>query len=161
MKKIVRILGITLSVLVLASCSNDDEVNNALPEVTPSSLEGSYKVSIAVVDNAVDTNNDGFSSQNLLLEGYNSCGYDDIIEISKTSFSVIKKGVSCNDNEKNEIFEFKLDEATKTLDLYVNDKIVESIKKVYLQIGENKTELKYERFDSVLNQMVYFKLTKI
>lgn len=162
MKKLVRVLGVTLVLLAMGSCSKDDsEIDNTLPVVTPSSLAGSYKVAIAVVGTPVDTNKDGFSSQDLLLEGYNSCGFDNIIEISQNTFSVIKKGVSCNADEKDEINEYKFDEKAKTLDLYANGKVIETIKGVYLQNDNNKKELMYERHDSFLNQTIYFKLIKL
>lgn len=161
MKKIIRILGVTLSVLVLTSCSKDDEPDNNLPVVSPSSLAGSYKVSIAVVGTAVDTNKDGFASQNLLEEGYNSCKFDNIIEISQTTFSFINKGVSCNADEKNVIYDYKFDQTAKTLDLYENGTIIETIKGVYLQNENGTKELIYERYDSVLKQDIAFKLSKI
>lgn len=161
MKKIVRILGVTLSLLVLASCSKDDEPDNNLPSVNPSSLSGSYKVTFAGVDTAVDTNKDGFSSQDLLLEGYNSCGFDNTIQISQTTFSVIKNGVSCNADEKNEIYEYKFNADQKILELYENGKVIETLKQIYLLNDNNKKVLEYERYDSVLKQKIYFSLTKI
>jgi hypothetical protein len=164
MKKIIRVLGISVLLVVLGalgSCSKDDDSDSNLPEVTPSSLAGSYKISIAMVDTAVDSNNDGFASQDLLLEGYNACEYDNVIEITQNTFSIIKKGASCNADEKNEIYEYKFDETSKTLVLYENGKVIETLKKVYLNNDNNQKKLHYDRFDSFLNQTVYFKLTKI
>ncbi|WP_289057621.1 hypothetical protein [uncultured Flavobacterium sp.] len=163
MKKIVRILGITLSVVVLGistvSCSKDDD-NNNLPGTNTSTLSGSYKVSVAIVDTAVDTNNDGKSNQDLLIEGYNACGFDDEIEITDKTFSIIRKGVSCSADEKNEVYEYKYDDKTKNLDLYVNGKIVETLKGAYIENDNNVKKLFYDRYDEVLKQTIYFKLTK-
>lgn len=164
MKKIVRILGISLSVIVLGmsvvSCSSNDDEDNSLPGTNPSTLSGTYKVSVAIVDTAVDSNNDGVSSQDLLVEGYNACGFDDAIEITDKTFSVIRKGVSCNADEKNEVYDYKYDANTKNLDLYLNGKLVETLKGAYIENDNNVKKLFYDRYDSVLKQTIYFKLTK-
>lgn len=161
MKKIVRTLGITLSLLVLISCDNGgDGEDNSLPEVNPNTLAGTYKVSIAMVDTAEDSNKDGFSSQDLLLEGYNACGFDDGIEITDKTFSVIRKGVSCNADEKNEVYDYTYDSTTKDLNLYLNGKLVETLKGAYIENDNNVKKLFYDRYDSVLKKTIYFKLIK-
>lgn len=162
MKKIVRLLGLSILLSVaLVSCSSDNDQDNTLPVVTPSALEGSYKVTIAVVDVAIDFNKDGFASHDLLTEGYNACSYDNLIQISKTTYTVVKKGVACSADEKDEVYDYKFDDTAKTLELIQNGKVVETIKKVYLQVDNGVQTLMYDRFDSVLNQTVYFKLTKV
>lgn len=161
MKKIIRILGLTLSVLVLASCSKDDESNNSLPVVTPNSLSGNYKFTLAAVGTAVDTNKDGHFTNYLLEDGYNACVFDNTIEITETTFSVIKKGVSCSADEKNDIYEYKLDEKLKTIELIQNGKVIETLKQVYLLNENGSKKIQYEIFDTILGQTVYIDLTKI
>ena len=158
MKKVIRILGVTLSVLVLASCSKDDEPDNSLPVVTPSSLSGSYKVTGAVVATPIDTNKDGYFTNYLLEDGYNACGFDNTIEITQTTFSIIKKGVSCTTDEKNEIYEYKFNQTSKTIDLYENGKVIETITSVHF--NDDPKILLYRRYDPILKQEIAFNLTK-
>lgn len=160
MKKIIRTLSLSLalSALLLTSCTKKEEPDNSLPVVTPTTLSGTYKISVAVVAKAVDSNNDGFFSQDLLIEGYNSCAFDNQIEITPTNFSFIKKGVTCNQNEQNEVFTYKLDTTANTIELYSNGALVETLKEVSIQTTNT---LQYGRYDSVLKQTIYFKLTKI
>lgn len=162
MKKIIRILGVTLSLLVLTSCSKDDEPDNNLPVVTPSSLVGSYKVTFATVNNLqLDTNKDGYFTSDLLVDGYNACTFDNTIEITPTTYAIIKKGVSCAADEKNEIYEYKLDEKLKTIELIQNGKVLETLKQVYLLEENGTKKIQYEIFDTVLDRTVYIDLTKI
>jgi hypothetical protein len=170
MKKIIRILGVTLSVLVLASCDKGGEPNNGLPEVTPSSLLGSYKFSTVSSSKPIDTNKDGYFTQDLLEDGYNACEFDNTIEITQSSFSILKKGVPCNTDEKNEIYEYKLKDyywdnngafannpiKRKGIFLYENGVVIDTLKNIY--ILETK-ELSYARYDRFLKQDILIKLT--
>lgn len=160
MKKIVRILGISLVVASIVSCSKDD-VDNSLPTVSTSTVAGTYSYAIAVTQTPFDYNKDGVLSQDLFAEGYNACGLDDQIVITETSYTILKKGVACNVGEKNEVYEYKLDETLKTLTLYENGKVFKTFEKVYVQKDDKgKNELIYEVFDTTLNQIVYFKLAQ-
>ena len=128
MKKIIRILGITLSLVILASCDKGDNgEDNSLPEVNPNTLAGTYKVSIAMVDTAVDSNKDGFSSQDLLLEGYNACGFDDGIEITFEA-NKLELAKFCYDKtiDKNNYYtlynDFAFSNYSTQLDKYINSR---------------------------------------
>ena len=70
MKKIVRILGVTLTLLVLASCSKDEGDGSPDTTLSVSNLKGTYKYTGMSVEKAVDLNGDGDSNNDLSKENY-------------------------------------------------------------------------------------------
>ena len=84
MKKLVRILGVTLTLLVLASCSKDEVDGSPDTTLSVSNLKGTYKYTGMSVEKAVDLNGDGFENNDLSKENYKECLYDNTIEIKDT-----------------------------------------------------------------------------
>lgn len=157
MKKIIRILGVTLSLVVLASCSKDND-NGSLPEVSPSSISGTYKIVTAGVPVPVDFNKDKIFNGDLFQEDYNICNFDNHITISAKTFTDVKKGVACVKDETDVVYDYVLDVPAKTLKLYKNGVLVETFTDVVKYL---ENTLQYDRFDPVLKQKVFFQLTKV
>ena len=95
MKKIVRILGITLSLLVLASCSKDDN-NDPDTGITEGNLKGTYNYTSVSVQEAVDLNGDKVVStwtKRLVMiiscfaiaAGYRAGGYEETVILINSS----------------------------------------------------------------------------
>ena len=113
MKKVVRLLGVSLVVaMVFTSCTSDGsgDSGGGKPIVTNSILPGRYEILGAAVDVSVDLNKDGKKDNDLVEEGYDLCNMDNIILIDNTKFSVIKKGMTCTSSEVDEVYQYKLDE---------------------------------------------------
>jgi len=161
MKKIVRILGITLSILVLASCSNDDDNGNGPVVVEKSNLIGKYQITGAIVANAIDSNGDGVSNNDLLKEGYNACTFDNLMEITETNINYIMQGKVCDANETNLSYTYVISGDKKTITVSKDGKLIETLKSVELDKNTaGKSELYFNKYDDTLKQDVYFTLLK-
>ena len=157
MKKIIRTLGLSLVVALAVSCSKDND-NGSLPEVSPSSISGTYKIIGATVPIGVDLNKDNITSGDLFEERYNICNFDNHITISAKNFTDVKKGLSCVKDETDVVYDYVLDTTTKTLKLYKNSVLVETFTDV-VKYFENT--LQYEYYDPALKQKVSIQLTKV
>ena len=109
MKKIVRILGVTLTLLVLASCSKDEGDGSPDTTLSVSNLKGTYKYTGMSVEKAVDLNGDGVFNNDLSKENYKECLYDNTIEITDTQYTFQMKGAQCDPSETNLVFTYTLD----------------------------------------------------
>lgn len=155
MKKIS--LSVLLVLVLCTSCSKDD-VDNSLPEVTTSKLSGNWELYLVVPTNGVDLNDDGVTSGDLVKEGYNACGYDNTVSITETTFSDILAGVSCADGETDATYQYTFDATEKTLKLFQNGTLKETLEQVFL---DDNLNLRYKRYDAFLDQMVYFSFKKM
>lgn len=159
MKKLIRVLGVTLSLLVLASCTDENEGDGKSASdtvVTEANLKGVYTYVAVSVHNAVDLNKDGVFNNNLVKEGYETCTLDNQLVITETNYSYIMKGTSCGYGEKDLVFTYKLDKVANTITLYENGNDVGQI-----SVLEYKKELDvksyvFKVFDANLNQDVFY-----
>jgi hypothetical protein len=160
MKKIVRILGITLSVLVLASCSKDDN-NDPDTSVTEGNLKGSYVYTSVNVQNAVDLNGDGVKNNDLKKEGFRTCTLDNELQITETNYAFIMKGVKCADSETDLVFTYKLNKEAKTITLYLDGQKAGEITNIeFVDFNGSKT-YQYQSYDDELKQNIVYGMTAI
>jgi hypothetical protein len=163
MKKIVKNLGLVLVLgMVLVSCSsNDDDDDNTV--VSEKNLIGTYKITQANVEVAVDLNDDGVKDISLLRAGYKACEMDDYIKIDKTNFTILKNGKSCFSGEVDEIYNYKNDSSSKTLTVLstTTGKVIYEYKDVTLIKSSEMNALLLTKYDEDLEQNVYFTLTEI
>lgn len=138
MKKIIRTLGITLSLVVLASCSNNEGDGNPDTTLNVSNLKGTYKYTGMSVEKAVDINEDGVFNNDLSKENYKACLFDNTIEITDIQYTFQMKGSQCDTSETNLVFTYTLDKTLGKISLFENGQPAGEI-----------THVKYYNFDSV------------
>ena len=156
MKKIVRILGVTLTLLVLASCSKDEGDGSPDTTLSVSNLKGTYKYTGMSVETAVDLNKDGVFNNDLFMEGYKSCTLDNQLEISETQYNFILKGTSCYPDEKNLNFTYKLDKTAKTITLFENGVESGKVENIDFYNSNGLKTYEYQVYDTNLKQKVVF-----
>ena len=161
MKKIVRILGITLTLLVLASCDKDDDSNDPITDVTTSNLKGTYTYMAVSVKEGVDLNGDGVKNNDLKKEGYKTRTLDNNLEITDTNYSFIMKGEKCSDLEGNMTFTYKLDKNAKTITLFLNNSNAGEITNVNYYNFNGTKRYSYYVYDEDLKQDVAYVMTAI
>lgn len=167
MKKIIRVLGVTLSLVVLASCSKGDEPDpNAGQTVTTdiATLIGTYKYEAALVQVAVDLDKDGKSSNNLMTEKGQECTWDNVFEFKADNVILTDKGVLCDPTGSAIIFDSKytLDVATKTLKRYENGIVKETFTDVSIRYDYNGIKhIRFDIYDTYLKQNVTYNFVKI
>lgn len=117
MKKVIRLLGATLVVVSLNSCTGDDVPSDGAIEFTQKNLEGVYKFQKATVPIAVDLDNDGITNTNLLLELGKSCVWDNTWKFAGPSMYLDDIGIKCDPNGSVRILDesITLDKNTKTI----------------------------------------------
>lgn len=160
MKKIVRILGVTLSLIVLASCSKDDDSN---PEtgVTEENLKGTYAYTAVNVQEAVDLNGDGVKNNDLKKEGYRTCTLDNLIEITEKNYSFVMQGTQCSNEEIGLVFTYTLDKTAKKITLFLDGQNSGEITNIeFLDFGGTKT-YQYQVYDADLKQNVVYGMTAV
>ncbi len=161
MKKIIRVLGVTLSLVVLASCSKDDDASEPTKEISESNLKGIYTYQAVSVKDAVDLNKDGTFNNDLKKEGYKTCTLDNQLQITETNYSFIMKGTSCGPDEKDLIFTYKLDKATKTITLFENGLEAGKVEEIEFANELGVKTYKYLIFDNNLKQNVVYIMNAI
>lgn len=162
MKKFLRILGVTLSLVVLSSCSNEgeDPTKNQDTTLEPTTLTNKYKYESALVLEAVDLDQDGILNQNLMNENVNQCVWDNILEFRGERFIITENGIVCDVTSPEVILDAKyiLDEANGIIKLYDDTGAeIERLNNVrfYFNTADEKT-LKFEIYDTTLNQTVFY-----
>lgn len=161
-KNLKKLATLALAMGLIVSCSKDDEnENGSEPVVTVNAIEGTYKIDMLSVATPVDYNGDGVSSQLLLEEDYNLCEYDNYISIDGTYFGFIKKGTTCDENEVDEFYEYKITEDEKGIELLIDNKPYISLTKVAISDYSDKKRFYFTRYDDYLKQDVYYILIEI
>jgi hypothetical protein len=163
MKKIIRVLGITLVLVAMGSCSKDDDNGGSGPIVVEkSNLIGKYKITEAIVAKAIDSNGDGVTNNDLLKEGYNACIYDNLMEITEINLNYIMQGKVCEATETQQTNTYVISGDKKTISVFKDDKLVETLNSIELDKNSaGKSELYFNKFDDTLKQDIYFTLQKI
>lgn len=161
MKKIIRLLGVTLVLVSLNSCSKDDVPSDGAIELTQKNLEGTYKIEKLTVPVAVDVDNDGKTNTNLLLETGKSCVWDNNWEFGGPSMFIKEAGIKCDPNGSAII----LDESI-TID--IPNKIIkfdsgstQSYNNVQISMVSGVKKISFETLDTSLSQTKSFVLSKI
>lgn len=160
MKKIVRILGVTLSLIVLASCSKDDD-NNPDTGVTESNLKGTYSYTSVSVQEAVDLNGDSVKNNDLKKEGYKICTLDNLIEITEKNYSFVLQGTQCSTSETPMTFTYKLDKEKKSITLFLDGQNAGELTNIeFFDFNGTKT-YQYQAYDADLKQNVVYGMTAV
>lgn len=160
MKKIVRILGITLSLLVLASCSKDDN-NDPDTGITEGNLKGTYNYTSVSVQEAVDLNGDGVKNNDLKKEGYKICTLDNQVAITEKNYSFILQGTSCSSSETGLVFTYTLDKTAKKITLFLDGQNAGELTNIeFFDFNGTKT-YQYTAYDADLKQNVVYGMTAV
>ena len=160
MKKIVRILGITLSMLVLVSCSKDDD-NGPDTVVSEGNLIGTYNFTSVSVKDAVDLNGDGVKNNDLKKEGYNTCTLDNQISITEKNYAFILQGTKCSSNETGLVFTYTLDKAAKKITLFLDGENSGELTNIEFLDFNGKKTYQYQSYDADLKQNVVYGMTAV
>lgn len=160
MKKIVRILGITLTLLVLASCDKEDD-NNPDTGVKESNLKGTYVYTSVSVQEAVDLNGDGVKNNDLKKEGYKTCTLDNQISITEKNYSFILQGTQCSASETGLVFTYTLDKAAKKITLFLDGQNAGELTNIELFDFNGTKTYQYTAYDADLKQNVVFGMTAV
>ena len=156
MKKIIRVLGVTLSLVVLASCSNDESGSNPDTSLEVSNLKGTYKYQAVNVATAVDTNGDGIFNNDLIKEGYNACGYDNTLEITDTQYTFQMKGTQCDPSETNLTFTYTIDKVAEKITLFENGQNAGEITSVKFYSFSGVKTYEYRVYSNSLKQDIVY-----
>jgi hypothetical protein len=162
MKKSIRILGVTLSLVVLASCTDPNEGDGG-PDTTLSvaSLKGTYKYTGISVAKAVDLNKDGVFNNDLERENYKPCLFDNTIEITDTQYTFQMKGTQCDPSETNLVFTYTLDKTLAKITLFDNGQPVGDITNVSFNNFNNLKTYVYRVYNTVLQQDISYGMEAI
>jgi hypothetical protein len=164
MKKIIRILGISL-VLVLASCTPQETEIDTTPEVTPQSISGEYTYNVVLVANGVDIDGDGKTNTNLMNEKGKECVWDNTWVFTESKVTFYEKGSKCEVNSPDIIltakYEYDKNKGTITI-IDEAGKIVDVLNDVLLEYEDysKQTNLSFSTFEKDLNQSVRYVLKR-
>lgn len=161
MKKIIRILGITLSLVVFASCSNDNGDGSPDTTLNVSNLKGTYKYTGLSVETAVDLNGDGVFNNDLSKEDYKTCLFDNTIEITDTQYTFQMKGAQCDPSETNLVFTYTLDKTAEKIFLFENGKAAGEITHVKYYNFDNVKTYEYRVYNNALQQDIVYGMVAI
>lgn len=164
MKKIIRVLGVTLSLVVLASCTNEgeDPAKNQDTTLETTTLTNKYKYQAALVPQGVDLDKDGIFNQNLMNENVNQCVWDNIVEFKGERFTLTDKGSVCDPTASDIIVDAKyiLDKENGIIKLYDNTGAeIERFNNVRFYFNDDEKTLKFDIYDTTLKQNVSYSLT--
>ena len=163
MKKIIRILGVTLTLLVVASCSKDEAANGEDTTLKTENLSHKYKFLVAAVEIPVDLDNNDISSQNLIDEKVNQCSWDNILEITNDRFILTDEGEICDKDSSSKIIidaRYVLNTEAATMKLYdEKNNLIESFTGVRIGFqADGRKYISFDSYDSKLQQMVKYML---
>lgn len=158
MKKIIRILGLTLVLgMSLASCTKE-------VEILEPTLTGTYKYKSVIVSQAVDLDKDGFANNDLMKEKVKECVWDNTWQYQGNKATLRAGETLCDPSEADSA------NVIVTVD-YIYDKTSKTIKFMYsggsselmenVKIGftsDQKQSLSFELWDSKLSQIVTYNL---
>jgi hypothetical protein len=99
MKKIIRLLGVTLAVVVLTSCDPNGGEIDTTPEVSTQNITGNYTYYAVIADKPVDTDKDGEAHTSLMFEKGKECVWDNIWDFTATAVTLYDKGEKCDSND--------------------------------------------------------------
>ncbi len=152
MKKIIRLLGVTLVLVSLNSCSKDDVPADGTIELTQKNLVGVYKIQKLTVPVAVDIDNDGKTNTNLLLETGKSCVWDNNWEFNGPSMYIKDAGTKCDPTGPLVILDesFTLDNTNKKITFASGD--TKPYTNIQLSISNGLKILSFETEDTNIKQ---------
>lgn len=161
MKKIIRLLGVTLVLVSLNSCSKDDVPVDGTIELTQKNLVGLYKIQKLTVPVAVDIDNDGKTNTNLLLETGNSCVWDNTWEFNGPSMYINDAGTKCDPAGNVRILDesFTLDMTNKKITFDSGD--TKPYTNIQLSVSNGLKLISFETEDTRLKQTRSFTLVEV
>ena len=161
MKKIIRVLGVTLSLVVLASCSTNEGDGSPDTTLNVSNLKGTYKYTGMSVEKAVDLNGDGVFNNDLSKENYKECLYDNTIEITDTQYTFQMKGAQCDPSETNLVFTYTLDKTAEKITLFENGQNAGEITSVKFYSFSGVKTYEYRVYNNTLQQDIVYGMVAI
>ena len=161
MKKIIRVLGVTLSLVVLASCSTNEGDGSPDTTLNVSNLKGTYKYTGMSVEKAVDLNGDGVFNNDLSKENYKECLYDNTIEITDTQYTFQMKGAQCDPSETNLVFTYTLDKTAEKITLFENGQNAGEITSVKFYSFSGVKTYEYRVYNNTLQQDIVYGMEAI
>ena len=161
MKKIIRVLGVTLSLVVLASCSTNEGDGSPDTTLNVSNLKGTYKYTGMSVEKAVDLNGDGVFNNDLSKENYKECLYDNTIEITDTQYTFQMKGAQCHPSETNLVFTYTLDKTAEKITLFENGQNAGEITSVKFYSFSGVKTYEYRVYNNTLQQDIVYGMVAI
>lgn len=161
MKKLVRILGLSVVIgLSFVSCTKD-EIKDGDLEGTQKNLEGTYKIKSISVPVAVDLDNDGVKNTNLLLENGKICVWDNIWKFGGPSMFIKDSGIKCDVSSPDILLDesFEFNSSTRIISFLSGD--TSSYTDVEIIIVSGKKEINFKTVDKTLNQIRSYTLIQI
>lgn len=165
MKKIIRVLGLTLVLgMSLVSCTKE-------VEILETKLGGSYKIESIITDLPVDLDKDGVANTDMSKEkdrGY--CRFDDTFLFNNVSKGIWADGsdICSNDLEpSDENFNYIHDKAKKTISMEIFHKGQKEpehleLTDVFISYKDGKQTLKFSFYDErYTNRIVTYYLISI
>lgn len=166
MKKFIRVLGVTLSLVVLASCTPEENEIDTTPEVTPQSITGEYTYNVVLVASGVDTDGDGKTNTNLMNETGKECVWDNIWSFKESTVTLYEKGAKCDASSPDILLNgtYEYNKTTKKLTIKDSQTGVEVdvLEDVLLEYDDysKQTNLSFSVYDKDLKQSVRYVLKK-
>ena len=161
MKKIIRILGLTLVLgMSLASCTKE-------VDVLEPTLTGTYKYKSVIVSNAVDLDKDGLANNDLMKEKGKECTWDNTWQYQGDKTTLRAGETLCDPSEANSAnvigsFDYIYERSImKIIIIYPGgeNEVLENVKIGFM--ADQKKTLSFDLWDSELSQLVTFNLVSI
>lgn len=165
MKKISRLLGVTL-VLLVSACSPSETEIDPTPEVTPQNIVGNYTYNVVLVPNGVDTDGDGIKNTNLMNEKGKECVWDNTWSFTETTVILYEKGIKCDSANPDILLSgsYEYDKTTKKITIRdsATKAVIDVLEEVLLEYDDysKQTNLSFSIFDKTLNQTVRYVLKR-
>lgn len=158
MKKIIRILGLTLFLgMSFISCTKE-------VEILEPTLTGIYKYKSVIVSNAIDLDKDGLANNDLMKEKVKECVWDNTWQYQGNKATLRAGETLCDPSEADSAnvigsFDYIYDKTSRTIKIMYSggsSEILENVRIGYT--AEQKQSLSFDLWDSDLSQFVTYNL---
>lgn len=160
MKKIIRILGLTLVLGMSASCTKE-------VEILEPTLTGTYKYKYVIVSQAVDLDKDGLASIDLMKEKGKECTWDNTWQYQGNKATLRAGETLCSPDEADSAnvigsFDYIYDKTSRTIKIMYSGGSSEVLENVKIGFtADQKQSLSFDLWDSKLSQLVTYNLVSI
>lgn len=158
MKKIIRILGLTLVLgMSLASCTKE-------VEILEPTLTGTYKYKSVIVSNPVDLDKDGLANNDLIKERGKECTWDNTWQYQGNKATLGGGETLCSPDEADSYnvigsFDYIYDKTSRTIKIMYSGGSSEVLENVKIGFtADQKQSLSFDLWDSKLSQLVTYNL---
>ena len=158
MKKIIRILGLTLVLgMSLASCTKE-------VEILEPTLTGTYKYKSVIVSNPVDLDKDGLANIDLMKEKGKECTWDNTWQYQGNKATLGGGETLCSPDEADSSnvigsFDYIYDKTSRTIKIMYSGGSSEVLENVKIGFtADQKQSLSFDLWDSKLSQLVTYNL---